>query len=103
MDIAAAASVFTDPRAYADDARFHAAAALLRRESPVHLVEHEKFHPFYAITKHEDVMSISRASDIWLNAPARRSAPSRRTRIGRTSRSAPWSRWTTRTTRSTAT
>ncbi|KPM54248.1 cytochrome [Frankia sp. CcI49] len=69
MDIAAAASVFTDPRAYADDARFHAAAALLRRESPVHLVEHEKFHPFYAITKHEDVMSISRASDIWLNAP----------------------------------
>ncbi|OAA27917.1 cytochrome P450 [Frankia sp. EI5c] len=69
MDIAAAASVFTDPRAYADDARFRAATALLRRESPVHLVEHERFNPFYAITRHEDVMAISRASDIWLNAP----------------------------------
>ncbi len=69
MDIEAAASVFTDPRAYADNERFHAAAALLRRESPVHRVEHPDFAPFYAITRFEDVMSIARRSDVWINAP----------------------------------
>ncbi|MBL7494978.1 cytochrome P450 [Frankia sp. CNm7] len=69
MDIAAAATVFTDPRAYADNERFHTATALLRRESPVHRVEHPRFNPFWAITKHEDVLAIARGSDIWLNAP----------------------------------
>ncbi|OHV24670.1 cytochrome [Parafrankia soli] len=69
MDIAAAATVFTDPRAYADNERFHTATALLRRESPVHRVEHPNFNPFWAVTRHEDVMAISRASDIWINEP----------------------------------
>nr|MDT0664656.1 hypothetical protein [Micromonospora sp. DSM 115978] len=69
MNVTEAASVFTDPRAYADNDRFHTATALLRRESPVHLVEHPKFDPFWAVTKHDDVMTISRAADVWINAP----------------------------------
>jgi cytochrome P450 len=69
MDIEEAGTVFTDPSAYADDARFHAATALLRRESPVHLVEHPKFNPFWAITRHEDVLAIARDSETWINAP----------------------------------
>ncbi|MFC5749071.1 cytochrome P450 [Actinomadura rugatobispora] len=69
MDIEEAGTVFTDPRAYADDARFHAATALLRRESPVHLVEHPRFNPFWAITRHEDVMAIARDAETWINAP----------------------------------
>jgi cytochrome P450 len=67
--IADAGRVFTDPAAYADEPRFHAACALLRRESPVHRVEAEGFTPFYAITKHADVMEIERQHDKWLNAP----------------------------------
>lgn len=69
MNIEEAAEVFTDPRAYADNARFHGATALLRREAPVCRVEHPNFHPFWAVTKHADVMEIARNHQIWLNAP----------------------------------
>ena len=68
-DIDEAAAVFTDPKAYADNARFFAATALLRRESPVHRVERPRFAPFYAITKHQDVWDIARDSQTWINAP----------------------------------
>ena len=43
MEIDEAARVFTDPKAYADEKRFHAACALLRRESPVPRIEVEGF------------------------------------------------------------
>ena len=69
MQIDEAARVFTDPVAYADEPRFHAACALLRRERPVARVEVDGFHPFSAITKHEDVMEIERHPERWINAP----------------------------------
>ena len=69
MDSEEAGSVFTDPSAYAHEERFHAACALLRRESPVHRVETEGFNPFWAVTKHDDVMEIERQPERWLNAP----------------------------------
>lgn len=69
MDVDEAGRVFTDPTAYADGQRFHAACALLRREAPVHRVEVDGFNPFWAITKHDDVVEIARQSDRWLNAP----------------------------------
>lgn len=68
MDIEDAAGVFTDPKAYADNDRFYAATALLRRESPVHRVERRGFAPFFAITKHQDVWDIARDSQTWINA-----------------------------------
>jgi cytochrome P450 len=68
-EVTAAGLVFTDPTAYADDRRFHDACALLRQRSPVHLVEADGFNPFWAITKHDDVMEIARQNDTWLNAP----------------------------------
>lgn len=64
-----AAQVFTDPTAYADEPRFHAACSHLRREAPVCRVEAEGFNPFYAVTRHADVMEVERQQDIWLNAP----------------------------------
>lgn len=64
-----AGRVFTDPAAYADEERFHAACALLRREAPVRRVDVEGFNPFWAITKHADVMEIERQHDRWLNEP----------------------------------
>jgi cytochrome P450 len=69
MNLDDAASVFTDPRAYADERRFHAATALLRRTSPVHWVESPGFAPFWAVTRYDDVMEISRDSETWRNAP----------------------------------
>lgn len=69
MNTEEAGRVFITPAAYADDRLFHDACALLRRESPVHRVESEGFYPFYAITKHADVMEIERQHDRWLNAP----------------------------------
>ena len=64
-----AGRVFTDPTAYADDERFHAACAVLRRESPVHRVEVEGFHPFWAVTRHADVMEVEKQHERFLNAP----------------------------------
>jgi cytochrome P450 len=70
-----AGHVFVDAAAYADERRFHAACALLRRDDPVHHVEAEGFNPFFAITKHADVMEIERQHDKWLNAPRPLLAP----------------------------
>jgi len=69
MGIDEAARVFTDPKAYADERRFHAACARLRRESPVARVDVEGFDPFWAVTKHADVMEIARQPNRWFNGP----------------------------------
>ncbi len=44
---------------------------LLRREAPVYWYEHPDVEPFWAITKHEDVQTISRRSDIFINGGPR--------------------------------
>ena len=64
-----AGRIFVDPAAYADERRFHACCALLRREDPVHWVEGVGYHPFWAITKHADVLEIEKQHDLFLNAP----------------------------------
>jgi len=69
MHVDDAARVFTDPQAYADEARFHAACAVLRRDAPVVRVEVDGYSPFFAVTKHEDVLEVSRHPERWLSAP----------------------------------
>jgi len=59
--------IFVDPQAYADPAAWHAVAARLRREDPVHRVEAEGFEPFYAVTRHADVAEIERQHDKFWN------------------------------------
>jgi cytochrome P450 len=61
--------VFVTPEAYADEDRFHAACALLRRESPIHRVETEEWIPFWAITRHADVLEIELHNEQFHNAP----------------------------------
>src|SRR5215211_5711459 len=68
-DLDDAGTVFIDPSAYADESRFQAATALLRREDPVHLVRGEGFNPFWAITKHADVFEIETKHTLFLNEP----------------------------------
>lgn len=69
MDIHEAGLVFTDPSAYADEERFAAACSLLRRESPIHRVEAPGFNPFYAVTRHADVMDVETHHNEFHNAP----------------------------------
>jgi cytochrome P450 len=61
--------VFINPAAYADQALFDQACAVLRREDPIHLVEHPDFVPFHVITKHADVLEIELHNNEWHNAP----------------------------------
>jgi cytochrome P450 len=72
-----AARVFTDPAAYADEPRFHAACAVLRRERPVPYVDVDGFAPFWAVTRHDDVMEVERDVHGWLSAPRPALGPDR--------------------------
>lgn len=68
-DLADLTSVFVDPTAYADEERFHAACRVLRREHPVARVESERYRPFWAITRHADVLDVERDHEHFRNAP----------------------------------
>ncbi len=41
---------------------------LLRREAPVFWYEREGIAPFWAITRHADILEISRRSDVFVNS-----------------------------------
>jgi cytochrome P450 len=64
-----AARVFADPQAYADEAKFHAALTHLRASAPVSWVDVPDYKPFWAITKHSDIMDIERANTVFTNSP----------------------------------
>jgi cytochrome P450 len=64
-----AAKVFADPTSYADEPRLHAALTHLRSHAPVSLVDSRPYRPFWAITKHADIMTIERANDLFINEP----------------------------------
>ena len=64
-----AAKVFADPTSYADEPRLHAALTHLRTHVPVSLVDSRPYRPFWAITKHADIMEIERANDLFINEP----------------------------------
>ena len=64
-----AARVFTDPMAYADEAKLHAALGHLRAHAPVAWVDVPSYRPFWAITKHADVMAIERDNTLFTNSP----------------------------------
>jgi cytochrome P450 len=64
-----AAKVLADPTAYADDARLHAALTQLRAHNPVAWVDQAPYRPFWAITRHADIMAVERANDLFLSEP----------------------------------
>jgi len=61
--------MLANPAAYTDEARLHEALALLRREAPVHLVAAPGYEPFYAVTRHADIMEVERDNALWLSEP----------------------------------
>jgi len=60
-------TIFIDPLAYADQQAWHEAAADLRRTAPVLRVEADGYTPFWAVTRYEDVFTVSRYNDRFLN------------------------------------
>src|ERR1700726_1208308 len=64
-----AAKVLADPLAYADEPKLHAALAHLRANAPVSWVEVPNYRPFWAITKHADIMDIERDNMLFTNWP----------------------------------
>jgi cytochrome P450 len=63
------AEVLADPLAYADEPKLHAALAHLRANAPVSWVEVPNYRPFWAITKHADIMDIERDNVLFTNWP----------------------------------
>ncbi|MGB3895096.1 cytochrome P450 [Mycolicibacter sinensis] len=64
-----AARVFADPSAYADEPRLHAALTHLRANAPVSLVDVRPYRPFWAVTRHADILDIERDNLLWVNEP----------------------------------
>lgn len=58
-----------DPDYYADNGPPHEIWKQLRAESPVHACEVEGFEPFWAITRQEDIRTISRQPTTFLSEP----------------------------------
>ncbi|MEW9549026.1 cytochrome P450 [Nonomuraea sp. NPDC050783] len=64
-----AGRLLATPATYTDEPRLHEALTLLRRESPVQRVEAPGYRPFWAVTRHADVLEIERDNALWLSAP----------------------------------
>jgi len=54
-----------DPKAHADPARLNAAFAWLRRNDPLALARLPDFDPFYLVTKHADILEVSRDNTLF--------------------------------------
>src|ERR1700743_410976 len=61
--------LLADPLAYTDERRLHAALTQLRANAPVSWVEVDGYRPFWAITKHADIMDIERNNTLFTNWP----------------------------------
>ncbi|TPE59500.1 cytochrome P450 [Sandaracinobacter neustonicus] len=56
-----------NPEVYTDTAALLADYATLRRDDPVHWTEPKGYRPFWAITRHADITSVSKANDLFIN------------------------------------
>jgi cytochrome P450 len=57
-----------NPDVMADESEVHALYATLRRDDPVRWMQPAGFRPFWAITKHADILEIEKRSDIFINS-----------------------------------
>jgi cytochrome P450 len=56
------------PDLYADETAIHALYAALRRDDPIRLIEPTGYRPFWAITKHADILEIERQNALFINS-----------------------------------
>jgi len=62
--------IFTDAAAYADFHGWHARAAELRAEGPLHLVALDGRDPFWAVLGQPEVMEVEKHAEVFTNEPA---------------------------------
>lgn len=65
----ASVDAILSPDTYADPDAMDALFTRLRRDDPVHRVEHPEYRPFWAITKFADIQEVERQPEAFLNAP----------------------------------
>ena len=58
-----------DPQCYAEHGYPHDEWTQLRRDAPLHFFELPGWPPFWAVTRHADIVEISKQPDIFLNGP----------------------------------
>ena len=58
-----------DPKAYASDGYPYEEWALLRREAPLTKLSQDGWPDYWAVTKHSDIVEISKTPEVFLNAP----------------------------------
>ncbi|WP_319449807.1 MULTISPECIES: cytochrome P450 [unclassified Mycobacterium] len=63
------ANVLADPMSYTDETRLHEALRTVRSQTPIAWVDREPYRPFWAVSKHADVMEIERAHTVFVNEP----------------------------------
>jgi cytochrome P450 len=70
MTVEQAGLTVIDPSAYAEERRLHEAAALLRRESPVHWVDgRPEYNPFWVVTRRADILEVEKNHEVFHNSP----------------------------------
>ena len=57
------------PKVYGENGHPHEAFAWLRANDPVHWTEAQDFHPFWAVTKHEDISFVERQPELFASEP----------------------------------
>ena len=62
------AEALVSPAVHADERRVHGLFSQLRRTSPVHWTQPADYRPFWALTRHADIMEVSRRNDIFINS-----------------------------------
>lgn len=61
--------VIVDPKTYGDEHAYHRAFAQLRANDPVHWTQPRDFRPFWAVTRHADIMAVESNPENFLNDP----------------------------------
>jgi cytochrome P450 len=64
-----AVATLISPQGHANDARLNGACSVLRRLSPIHWVDSPGIRPFWAITRHADIVSVELRSREFAAAP----------------------------------
>jgi len=62
------ARLILSPRAYAEQTALYAGFRRLRATNPVGRVEVDGYDPFWAVTKHADILEVSRQNDLFRNS-----------------------------------
>lgn len=69
MTVVTIDNAIVDPATYGDPRLYHDLFTRLRREDPVHWTEPSDFRPFWAVTRHSDIMAVELNSANFLNGP----------------------------------